>query len=202
MKKGWLVGFLGALGCVVLGDAASILCQYFEIEGFASTVSWMVPLAGFVYFFFFKFWRDAEAIDASIAGRLRRRSYFLRVVIWSVVVNLVSTGVVIAVSEGMKLANEQSLMFEWLSVLLSSSILTLIVFGCVVRRLHDMGWTCKVAKWQVLIAMLSLMGFMFPTLAAIVIVVGYIPNLVLNLIVLFHVGSTGENKYGANPRNK
>ena len=117
-------------------------------------------------------------------------------------VNLVSTGVVIAVSEGMKLANEQSLMFEWLSVLLSSSILTLIVFGCVVRRLHDMGWTCKVAKWQVLIAMLSLMGFMFPTLAAIVIVVGYIPNLVLNLIVLFHGGSTGENKYGANPRNK
>lgn len=202
MKKSWLVGFLGALGCVVLGDVASILCQYFEIDGFASMVSWIVPLAGFVYFFFLKFWNKAEEIDVALYGRMRRMKYFAHIVVWSIVVSVVAVIIEVAVCKSMRLDDSQTVRFGWLVQLLSSSITTLIIFRYIVRRLHDMGWTCKVAKWQVLIAMLSLMGFMFPTLAAVVIVVGYIPNLVLCLILTFHGGTKGENKYGANPRNK
>lgn len=219
-KKNWLVGFLGALGCIIVGDIIALIFQYVEslsrydkfcgmyvgdfldTFGKVDSIASVAVIVGFVYFFFWKFWKNGNEIDEGIAGRMRRRSYFVHAIAYGILINLVFTGLVIAITETKMIGNDESLKLEWLSLLLSSPVMVLVIFRYTVRRLHDMGWTCKVAKWQILIAMLTLLGFVFPTLAAIVIIVGYIPNIVLNCIVLFVGGTPGENKYGANPRIK
>ena len=209
----WRVGFWGALGCIVVGDAASIYCETlkeaipYEDEAMralqlVATAAWLLPLAGFVYFFFCKFWNQAEHIDAGFPERIRRLKYFLHIIVWGIVVSVVLTGIEFGVAKAMNLDDARAMMLGWLIQIVSSSVTTLVLFRYTIRRLHDMDWTCKVAKWQVLIAMLSLMGFMMPSLAALVIIAGFVPNMVLSLIVLFHGGTPGENSYGANPRNK
>lgn len=204
-KKGWLGGFLGALGCVIAGDAATICCQTYGVEGAATTISWLAPLLGFIYFFFFKFWRKMEAVDEGLSGRMRRRTYFVSVIVWGIVIAGLSALAAFGICNGVCTYSEckrEMPKFMALAELLSPCITSLVLFPTAVRRLHDIGWTCRGAQWQVLIAMLTMMGFMFPAIAGVAIIVGALPNLVFGLILLFHGGTAGDNKYGANPRTR
>lgn len=218
ISKGWAGVYLLSIASVIVGDVACLICENYLVEGtgncyrepervfesgsLVSICSWLLPSAALIYFFFFKFWRNTTAIDECLSGRIRRWTYFYKTLIWSVLVGLVMTGVSLIVSTNMKMDEAQQWMLGILTQPLSLSITTLIVFPATVRRLHDIGWSCKVAKWQALIAMLTLSGFMLPDLGTFTIIAGFIPNLVLYIIVLFHGGTDGENQYGANPRNK
>ncbi len=140
-------------------------------------------------------------VDRCIRGRMGRLAYFLTslCVILAVLVVLPSPSSLFESGfEDMEYMTEK-VRNGLLGFLLNEFVVALLLFYFWVKRLHDIGWTSKLAIWMLVLTACPLVCYFDPAVGAALTILTFVmafPVGIVKILLLFVPGAKGANKSG------